>query len=80
MREFDEILEKYIGIEYNDEDTFNKLGVDSFGLICMIQDIEDELKIRITDDELKNIYTIKDAKDIYEHLIKEKQEKKEKTI
>ena len=57
------IIEKYveqniiIKPEYN---LIEDLGIDSFGRLMIINDIEDEFKISIAEEDLNNIKTVND--------------------
>ena len=64
---FDELMElvsKYTEIDRNeiDKDTsiFDELGYNSYEFMCLLEDIEDELGVYITDIEVENVRTIGD--------------------
>ena len=64
MDDLKKIISEYADIDVNDIDENMSLqgniGIDSFGLVCMLMDIEDTFNIKIPDYELKNFHTLSD--------------------
>lgn len=56
--------------KFSDDSDIYKIGIDSLDLIEMITDAEDELKVRITDQELENIKTVGDVIKVFEKHVK----------
>jgi len=64
MEDLKKIISEYADIEANDIDENMSLqgniGIDSFGLVCMLMDIEEKFNVKIPDYELKNFHTLSD--------------------
>ena len=64
MEDLKRIICEYADLEMNEIDENMSLqgniGIDSFGMVCMLMDIEDTFKIKIPDSELKNFQTLSD--------------------
>lgn len=64
MDDLKKIISEYADIDVNEIDENMSLqgniGIDSFGLVCMLMDIEDTFNIKIPDYELKNFHTLSD--------------------
>jgi acyl carrier protein len=56
--------------ELNSNSEFKNMGIDSLDLMDMIVELEDKLEIRVPDDELENIRTIKDLTALVDKLKK----------
>lgn len=64
MDDLKRIISEYADIDASEIDENMSLqgniGIDSFGLVCMLMDIEDAFNIKIPDYELKNFQTLSD--------------------
>lgn len=56
--------------KFTDTSNIYEIGIDSLDLIEMITDAEDELKVRISDEELESIKTVGDVVKVFEGKIK----------
>jgi acyl carrier protein len=54
------IIKKRTDKKFNNSTDIKLLGLDSLDLVELVMEIEDELKIKIPDQELPNIKTIDD--------------------
>ena len=60
------ILSKRTNKKFNNSTEIKLLGLDSLDLVELITEIEDELNVKIPDEELVNIKTIDDLLKIIE--------------
>lgn len=54
-------VQKYTKIKVNEEMQLKELKIDSLTLAELIFELEDKLNIRVSDDELSKLKTIKDV-------------------
>lgn len=54
------IINEELGVEAKSEDTFDDLHVDSFDLVKIITECEQEFCYPITDDKVQNLKTVGD--------------------
>lgn len=74
MDDLKRIISEYADIDASEIDENMSLqgniGIDSFGLVCMLMDIEDAFNIKIPDYELKNFQTLSDINNyIASHIV-----------
>ena len=64
MEDLKRIISEYADIDASeiseDMSLQGNIGIDSFGLVCMLMDIENTFNIKIPDQELKNFHTLSD--------------------
>lgn len=62
-----EILGKRIDITtIKEDDKLSNLGLDSLDLVEVMMELEEELNIEFSSDEIANVVTLKDVKDLIE--------------
>lgn len=67
MAKVDKVFKEFLeeagnNLKYNDRCSYKQMNIDSLDLLEIYMNVEDELKIVLEDDELKNIETPNELK------------------
>ncbi len=66
-----QVLAKRVDVtKLNDNDLLTDIGLDSLDLVEVMLEIEDELNIKFTSDEIANLATLKDVAELINKKIK----------